>query len=235
MKSILIIYILLFVSPLFAKTNTVNLKEIGASVADLTPKDWKLLASAQGDLNKDGLDDLVFIIQNTAPENIEKHTGLGSNTIDLNPRIMAIYFQNITSKTYSKQKQLDDFIVLRDSPTMDEPLDGISITDKGVLNITFRFWYSAGSWSFSIHNYAFRYEQNHFNLIAYDLNDIHRGSGEETYYGINFLTKKMQVTVGNIGSNKIDSNEWKIFKLEELKNFESLKSLFKWEFMGLLL
>ncbi len=235
MKQTLIICILLFTSSVFAKTHTVDLKTHGTSVTDLTPKGWNLLASTTGDLNKDGLDDLVFIIQNTDPENIEKHTGLGSGTIDLNPRIMAIYFQDSQTKKYNKQKQLDDFIILRDSPTMDEPLDGLSISDKGVLKITFRFWYSAGSWTFAIHNYAFRYDQKNFNLIGYDLNDIHRGSGDETNYSINFLTKKMRVTKGNIGSNKLDSDEWKSFKLKELKNLESLKASSKWKFMDLYL
>ncbi len=235
MKQVLIICILLFTSSVFAEIHTVDLKNHGASVTDLTPKGWKLLASTAGDLNKDGLDDLVFIIQNTDPENIEKNTGLGSDTIDLNPRIMAIYFQDSQTKKYNKQKQLDDFIILRDSPTMDEPLDGLSISDKGVLKITFQFWYSAGSWTFSTHNYVFRYEKKHFNLIGYDLNDIHRGSGDETSYSINFLTKKMRVTKGNIGSNKLDSDEWKSFKLKELKKLESLKASSKWKFMDLYL
>ncbi len=233
MNKILIICILLFASQVFTQTSTVDLKETGTSVADLTPKGWKLLASTSGDLNKDGFDDLVFIIQNTNPEHIEKHTGMGNQTIDLNPRVMGIYFQDASSKTYKKQKQLDRFIALRDSPTMDEPLDGLSISGKGVLKISFRFWYSAGSWTFAIHDYAFRYDQKYFNFIGYDLNDIHRGSGDQTNYSINFLTRKMRVTTGSIGRDKPDKIDWKTFKLNKLKNFESFQELFKWEFMGL--
>ncbi|MDH7913104.1 hypothetical protein [Winogradskyella sp. SYSU M77433] len=206
----------------------------GKTLEKIIPHNWKLLDSTTGDLNKDGISDLVFAIQKTTKENIKLNEGLGTDTIDLNPRILAIYF-GTESGAFRKKLVSEDFIILRDSPTMDEPLEGFSINKKGILDINFRFWYSAGSWSMSNHKYRFRFQNNDFALIGYESNEAHRASGETTDYSIDFLTKKMKITKGNFSNNNTESVEWKEFDLEKLLTVKSIKKPFELEFHGIYL
>ncbi|HEY8402251.1 MAG TPA: hypothetical protein VIK89_13375 [Cytophagaceae bacterium] len=216
-------------------TDPVTLKAEGKSLDDLIPKGWVLLDSAYGDLNKDGIKDLAFVIQDTNPSNLEFNDNtFGNDTINLNPRILGIYFGNSTG-AFKKQLQSNDFIILRDSPTMDEPFDGLTISDKGILQINFHFWYSAGSWYASDHSYKFRFQNSKFALIGYDSHSAHRATGETTDYSINFLTRKMSITKGNFSEDKPESVEWKSFNLTNLKTLDSYGKPFEWEFEGIVL
>ncbi len=210
------------------------LKENGNTLKSIIPNSWNILDSKTGDLNQDGISDLVFVIQNTDKSNIRLNNGLGNNTIDLNPRILGVYFGDKSGK-FTKRLVSKDFIILRDSPTMDEPFEGISITKKGVLNINFRFWYSAGTWTMSNHKYKFRFQGNEFALIGYDSNEAHRATGETTDYSINFLSKKMKITKGNFSKDESDSIEWKKFNLKKLMTIRTIKKPFESEFEGIYL
>jgi hypothetical protein len=206
----------------------------GETLENLIPNNWKLLDSTSGDLNKDGISDLVFAIQKTDRKNIELNDGLGTDTVDLNPRILAIYFGTKT-EGFNKKIVSEHFIILRDSPTMDEPFEGFSINKNGILDINFRFWFSAGSWSMSNHKYRFRFQNNEFVLIGYDSNEAHRASGETTDYSINFLTKKMKISKGNFSNDEAESVEWKKFHLENPLTLKSIKKPFELEFNGIYL
>ena len=206
----------------------------GESLDVFIPKGWNLLDSAAGDLNQDGIMDLVFAIQDTDSANIELNDGLGSDTVDLNPRLLVIYF-GTRQGDYERKFVSKEFIILRDSPTMDEPFDGMYISKKGVLNIQFRFWYSAGSWYMSNHTYRFRFQNEEFALIGYDSMEAHRASGETTDYSINFLTKKLKISKGNFSNDEPSSVEWKSFKLEKLFTMKSLGMPFNTSFEGVYL
>ena len=214
--------------------NELTLVENGETLEEMIPNEWTLLDSAMGDLNQDGISDLVFAIQNTDPQNIELNEGLGIDTIDLNPRMLAIYF-GTKSGGFKKKLVSEHFIILRDLPTMDEPFEGFGISEEGVLDINFRFWFSAGSWSMSNHTYRFRYQNNEFALIGYDSAEAHRASGETTDYSINFLTQKMKITKGSFSKDDPETVEWKEFDLEKLLTIKSLKKPFELEFEGIYL
>lgn len=236
MKSYIVLLLTFYSLSSFSQVQKSELKLKGKDLRELVPKGWIILDSAKGDLNKDGRNDLAFVIQHTDPKNIQlNQNGLGRDTIDLNPRIMAIYFADSVSGTFSKNIQCNDFIILCDNPTMDEPFDGIEITPKGILKIKFHFWFSAGSWETSNHTYIFRYQNNEFALIGYESSEIHRGSGEAKDYSLNFSTKKMSISTGTISDDKPTNVQWKTFKLDKLKTLKTLKKPFEWEFEGLYL
>lgn len=218
----------------FSQTKLMTLKENGNSIEDIIPKNWKILDSKLGDLNQDGISDLIFAIQNTDKLNIELNDGLGTDTIDLNPRILGIYF-GTKSGTYKQKLVSKDFIILRNSPTMDEPFEGFEINNEGVLEINFWFWYSAGSWSMSNHKYKFRFQNNEFELIGYNSYESHRSTGETTDYSINFLTKKMKITKGNFSNDNPESVEWKKFELDSPITIKTIKKPFELEFEGIYL
>lgn len=233
MKKFLTLLIGLLALTSTAQTELILVDE-GNTLESIIPDNWRLLDSITGDLNQDGISDLVFAIQKTDTNNIELNDGLGTDTIDLNPRILAIYF-GTGSGGFTKQIVSKHFIILRDSPTMSEPFEGFNINQKGILDINYKFWYSAGSWSMSNHTYRFRFQHNEFALIGYDLIEAHRASGETTGYSINFLTKKMKITKGNFSKDDPESVEWKEFQLEKLLSIKSIKKPFELEFEGIYL
>jgi hypothetical protein len=198
----------------------------------IIPEGWTVLGADTGDLNKDGLDDIAFVIQDTKPENIKPHDGLGDDTIDENPRVLAIYFMNKNLNKYELQLQADSFIILKE-PVMDEPFAGMEIK-KGILEINFYLWFSAGSWSVSNHSYKFRFQNEQFELIGFEMNTFMRNSGEMTDYSINFSTGKMSIKKSiDTEEETKESTELKTFKLQKLQSLESLVKPFEWDFMGL--
>jgi len=233
MKKLLTIFTILLSLTCFGQSELI-LPNSGESIERIIPKNWRLLDSTNGDLNQDGISDLVFAIQKTDQNNIQLNDGLGSDSIDLNPRIFAIYF-GTESGVLKKRLVSEHFIILRDSPTMDEPFEGFNINNKGILDIKFTFWYSAGSWTISNHKYRFRFQNNKFALIGYDSNEAHRASGKITDYSINFLTKKIKITKGNFSSDDPESVEWKKFRLEQLMTIKSIDKPFELEFEGIYL
>ncbi|UII28298.1 hypothetical protein LVD15_07685 [Fulvivirga maritima] len=218
-----------------AQTGIPELKQKGNDLSDLTFKEWKIIAEAKGDLNKDGIEDLAFVIQNTDDKNLQLNDGLGVDTVDLNPRVLGIYFGQ-SDGSYQKQLQSNEFIILRDSPTMDEPFDGILIDKNGVLQIDFHFWYSAGSWYMSNHQYKFRYQNQRFELIGYESDETHRATMNSTNYSINFSTRKMSIatiTYNEDTDEEEESKVWKSFELEKLPSIKSLKKPFEWKFQDI--
>ncbi len=238
MKKILVFTISLLIQVYsFGQSKLIQLLDKGDSIENLIPDKWKILSSVNGDLNKDGISDIAFVIENTDTKNIElNESGLGRDTINLNPRILGIYFRNQKGKLI-KKLQSNEFIILQNSPTMDEPFDGVKILKNGVLKIDFKFWYSAGSWSMSYHTYKFRFQNNKFELVAYKAEESHRGTNESTDYNINFLTGKMRIIKTTFDENKIRKyeEENKDFILKQLKSIQSLRKPFEWEFNGIYL
>ncbi|MCB0664695.1 MAG: hypothetical protein KDC80_02685 [Saprospiraceae bacterium] len=233
-KELLTLLIILSSFRSFGQPEANNLNYMGNSLEDIIPTGWTILNAQTGDLNKDGISDLVFVIQDTDLKNIEPNDGLGTDSVDLNPRMLGIYF-GTKSGSYQQKLISHDFIPLRDLPTMDEPFEGMKITNKGALEINLKLWYSAGSWSTSQHQYKFRFEDDVFVLIGYASEEAHRGSGETTNYRINFIKRKMKITRGNLSSDNPTSIERRKFKLEKRKTLQSLERPFEWEFEGIYL
>ena len=64
-----------------------------APTADaFVPKGWRLEHKALGDLNKDGLPDLVLVLRALDPANIIDNKGLGPRRFDTNPRLLVVAF-----------------------------------------------------------------------------------------------------------------------------------------------
>lgn len=205
---IILLFLLLLVTSCHNSIHELNIS--GNNISELIPKNWILISKAEGDLNNDGYNDLAFVIQSTYKRNIYKNKReLGSKTIDLNPRIFAIYFKDPISGKYNLRIQKNRFILIKDSPIMEEPFEDIKINNKGVLIIYFNIWYNAGSWSTVRHIYKFKFYNNKFKLIGYDRNELIRNTGETTDYSYNFLTNKMKISKGNVSNDEPYSIIWK--------------------------
>jgi len=233
MNKLLILFIITSSILCFGKNNSI-LPENCNSKNDIILSDWRVLDSISGDLNNDGILDIVLAIQKNDPNNIKLNDRFGVDTINLNPRKLAIYY-GTESGGLIKKLVSDEFIILRDIPTMEEPFEGFDLDKEGVLDINFRLAYNSGSWSVSIHKYRFRFQNNQLVLIGYDLMEFHRASGETKETSIKFLSKRMKISKGTISSNEPDSIEWKEFKLEKLIDIKTIEKPFELEFEGIYL
>jgi hypothetical protein len=167
---------------------------------DFVPKNWKVIAKTQGDLNADKVDDLVLVIEDTNKENFISNDGLGETTLNTNPRFLLVLFKNSENKFYLDKKNKIAIHPEGDieSTCLEDPFlsgKGIQIS-RGLLKLSLRYFLSCGSWEINVNDYTFRFQNNQFVLIGYDTFSIHRSSGEIEESSYNFLTKKKSITKG---------------------------------------
>lgn len=204
-----------------------NINNLGKDINSFIPNGWSLLDSTQGDLNKDNHNDLALIIQHKDSVTVIKKDFDRNDTVFTHPRILIVLFYNQTTNQYQLAKQSNSFILSNDNPNMEDPYQDISI-DKGVLRIDFQIFMNMGAWGMSYNSYKFRYQDNEFVLIGADYNSVNRGSRETECRSYNFLTKKVEIAIGTIESDKLKTS-WRTIDLKELKTIETFKQPFTWE------
>ncbi len=226
MKQLLYLFFLTFVTIVNSQNSNPSIPSEGKLIADFVPNKWKVIAKAEGDLNKDRINDVALVIENTATENIILNEGLGKDTLNINPRFLLVLFK--TDSKYVLKSINKKFIPSQDdseSPCLDDPFmenGGIEIKN-GVLNIDLHYWLSCGSWYVTDRKYKFRFQENSFVLIGYDSSSFHRSSGESQSISINFISKKKQLITGmNEFEESNPKTIWKSIKIEKLIKLEDL-------------
>lgn len=213
-----------------SQNNSPQINTSGKNSNDFLPAGWKLIDSAEGDLNKDSLSDRVLIIENTDQQNFIQNEGIGSNTLNANPRMLLVLFKDKNTANYSLVAQNNSFIPPPNdtvSPCLTDPLaetEGITIKN-GVLALHFQYWLSCGSWFTSNHDYLFRYQNKQFELIGFNSMEFHRSSGEMSEYSINFSTKKLAHTEGGNMFEETTTKPkttWKKFTMPKLLSLENM-------------
>lgn len=183
-------------------------KDDAAQWKEWVPAGWKLIQTANGDLNHDGKVDAVLVLEQNKKSNFVKNESLGAQELNLNPRRLLILFQ--AASGYEKVLSLDNYLPSQnseDSPCLDDPLSegGIQV-NRGLLKISFRYWMSCGSWGVSHRTFTFRYESSRFRLIGLDTWGFMRNTGEKSETSVNFLTGKKKMVSG---LNEFDESESK--------------------------
>ena len=182
-----------------------NFPEKAKNIDEFIPKGWKTILSAKGDLNNDKLEDVAIIIEKTDKANIVKNENLGSEYLNLNPRILLVLFKQKNGSYILASKNDKGFIKSagdKENPALMDTLDNISIKNN-ILKIKFNYFLSAGSWSVTQNTYTFRFQNKKFELIGFDNNSYMRNSGNQEEFSINFSTNKVKITTGgNISDEK---------------------------------
>jgi hypothetical protein len=165
------------------------------------PSGWVLDVQVSGDLNRDGDADLVLVLRQNSPANIiEGFEGVGEKPFDTNPRILAIAFRERLTGNYSLQLENHTLIPRRTEPAAEDPFDretGIAIL-RGGFQVRLNWFMTAGGWETFNTTHTFRHKSGRFELIGYDHNAIHRGSGDTTSLSVNYLTRKVKKSAGHI-------------------------------------
>jgi hypothetical protein len=178
--------------------------------ADLVPKGWDTEMESRGDLNGDGVQDLMLVLHMTNPANVIKNDGLGASEVDTNPRMLVIAFAEKATTKYSLALANHTLIPRHTNPLMDDPLGNAEIV-KGTVQVSLGMWMSAGSWYMTQTKLTFRYQNGCFKLIGYDSTETKRNTGETLAVSFNYLTKKAKITKGDIQDDRGDVS-WKAIR-----------------------
>jgi hypothetical protein len=174
----------------------------GKPLKSFIPTGWRFVASANGDLNKDGLADMALVIEDTNPKNfIPNNEGMGHDTLNINPRHLLILFaegKGYTLKAINKEfipsrNQEFDFCV--NDPFLSDPQEEFFIRE-GVLWISFSLDSVCGRYNLEEKVFKFRMHKNDVALIGYEKLNFDNLSGYESTTSINFLTRQKEVMTG---------------------------------------
>lgn len=161
------------------------------SAKAFAPPGWVLQAQANGDLNGDGLPDLVFILHDTDKRNVIKNSkGLGVSEIDTNPRILGVAFAE-KAGGYALAAQNSTLIPRWESSTQDDNFGdeggGLAVL-RGVFNVSLHYFSNAGGWDAGSTTFTFRWQNSRFELIGLDNENHKRNTGEDTSASVNYST-----------------------------------------------
>ncbi|MDA8581930.1 hypothetical protein N9K95_03655 [Schleiferiaceae bacterium] len=169
-----------------------------------------------GDLNKDGIDDYVYLVKGMNPKYVVQSDLMG--LVDRNRRGIVILLSNSGDYEIAVQN-IGCF-----SSELEEPGNYYQpeldlIVEGSILKVHFAHG-RYGYW-----RYLFRYQDDAFKLIGYF--HCHGGAIVEKEVSINFSTRKKKVRV-NINENAQGGDEeyqveWSTFKLENLINLSDIQ------------
>jgi hypothetical protein len=162
------------------------------------PPGWAVEAKATGDLDKDGDEDVVFVLHETDPAKILKNEGLGIPELNSNPRILGVGFRE--GAGYRLALQNNTVIPRHIDPILEDPFAadyGLEIA-RGAFSVTLINFANAGSWEAGEAKLTFRWQNNRFELIGWERSTVRRNTGETVGRSANFSTGMLQVTTGSI-------------------------------------
>jgi hypothetical protein len=189
--------------------------------ANWIPKGWDIIALETGDLNRDGIDDAVLVVEEANPANLKRNReSPGADILNLNPRRLIILFN--TSGGFKEILSRDGLLPSENeenNPCLADPLDGKGVSiNRGNLVIELQTWLSCGSYGVTNEKFTFRLEDTRFRLIGYDYSEFSRSSGEQSEFSINYLTGKIKMTEGlNVFKDSKPKVSWK--NLPPKRNF----------------
>ena len=176
-----LLFILLGALPMLVSAH--ELAKKGRSAEEIVPQGTSYV-KAEGDLNKDGLSDLVVYAQ----------------------PMLAIYFAT-PSGDYEQWKQYDEILPIDEEG--DDLMIEISLTisDRGALKIEVGSFASAGTSYVSRNNYTYRFQNGDFYKIGEEQYSMSRMTGEANTVSNNYLTHKRQVVKENVFDETVKPKE----------------------------
>ena len=174
----------------------------GGDATAFVPAGWLLERQIKGDLNADGIDDLVLVLRDNDPANLTKPV-LGMDTpLDTNPRMLVVA---LADATVGYRLALVNSIIIprviysNESDPLSET-GGVSI-DRGSLVVAIYYFYSSGGSDTGNMSFRYRYESEDFRLIGYDRTNVNRMSGKIETVSANFLNRKVIIKTGSISED----------------------------------
>lgn len=185
-----------------------------ATESEVFPANCDTMSFAWGDLNQDGLMDVVVVAKPRIADNMmTRDDGYEYN---FNSPVMGIYFGTKDGKM-SLFKEYENTIPGTEDEFCFIDLE-MNISDQGVLSLRIETFYSAGSTNTDYNTFRYRYQEGDFYLIGADTGALSRYSGESETISINYLTHKKQIIVENVFDESVEPKEtWEAIPEEPLE------------------
>jgi hypothetical protein len=169
-----------------------KLPPAGPAPASFVPKGWAVEKKIEGDLNGDGLADLVLLLHERDPKKLVRDRF--GDPLDTNPRILAVALRH-RQGGYRLVLQNHTLISrLVDHEVMDVMDNGMVEIRRGVLRIRVSFFAAVGTWTMSNSTFSFAWRDGRLALIGWDEFSISRNSGESSEASANFVTRRAKLT-----------------------------------------
>ena len=197
MKFILFTLVALIPALSRASQDSLNINEIrkafeskNLTEKELTPKEFRKVAEAKGDLNADGIPDMAIIVHrlpNNVPESplSEEHDDNDEEEESLQ---YVVLFLGDKLGNYAFWKLGATHILDTNPNFMEENGVGEFVIKKGVLTIASSISMSMGGWSAGGCTQKWRNEKSGFRLIGLTITDVNRSCACGSTTDINFLT-----------------------------------------------
>jgi hypothetical protein len=184
------------------------------------PSGWRVELSAQGDLNEDGIPDLVAVLRDTDPRNVIDNSSLGPPRFDTNPRILIVALQN-PKGGYDLALQNHTLIPRDTEPTLEDVLEDAEAPEirQGTLRLSLHLFASAGGSTMGSTTYSFRNQKGRFVLVGYDSTMVERMSGEIKSVSIDYMMGKRKDSAGRIDNDR-DKVRWKTLRRRPLMTLD---------------
>lgn len=167
-----------------------------ADARGFAPAGWAVERDVRGELNGDGVEDVLVILRAQDRANVLSRGGSPWNT---NPRMLVVGFGR-AGGGFDRVLVDHTLIPRADNPDMGDVLEDAAwprIRNRA-FRISLTSFASAGSWSAGEVTYTFGWRDGAFRLIGFDDVWTHRGSGEVTERSINYLSGRMSRAEGSI-------------------------------------
>ena len=186
---------------------SIKIKAFGNSLNDLIPKNWKLIDKAEGDLNRDNLEDIAAVIEYTA-----EHKQNDNEEWFGQPRILFIVFKN-SDGTYKLSIQSSEVIMRSDMGGIyGDPFAGIEYSRGSVVISS----YGGSSWRWGVTS-RYRFQNDGWYLIGITELSEHTYTGESETVDTNCLNGDQVITtIDKNGKKKVVTQNIGKQKLEKL-------------------
>lgn len=201
-------------APLAPAVRFPSLPERAASAAGFVPAGWVAEKEVRGDLNGDGVADLLLVLRMADSKNIVSNEELGIEELDTNPQMLVVAFANPGKNDFSLAVADHQLIPRREQPNQEPAFEDAAIV-QGKLRVTLNLFMTMGGWYSSKTTYTFRHQDGCFRMIGYDSEALRRNTGETESVSINYLTRKAKVTRGTLESDKTRES-WQALKSSRL-------------------
>lgn len=196
--------------------------EQSKNLSDFLPKGYLISEKVNGDLNKDGIEDIILIIKGTSKSKIIKDEYRGE--LDRNRRGIIVLF-NKKDNYELASKNYDCFSSENEDGGVYFPPELSVEIKKGNLCVHY------GHGRYGYWKYTFRFKNSDFELIGYD--ESNGGAVIDSETSINFLTKKklekVNVNKNAEGGDEVFKEVWKsininrLIKLSEIVDFDEFE------------
>ena len=233
MKVLYLFSLMIFAQISFAqKTFTFpKIKPQGNSIEQLTPTNWTVIETADGDLNSDAAPDMAVIFES---DKITSETRTyGDNNSEIiketqKPRILAIFLKDKSTGNYKLSTQNNDFILRsEEGGKLGDPLQQIAIKDQ---QLYLRFQGGA-EWRWEM-GYTFKFQNKDWFLTSAINLYFNQNTGDMTERIYDFNTRELFTTVGNLHRRDVANRKTsEVLYFSQLRTFKTFKKPWAWEIM----